>query len=186
MDLVKGIFMKIKVNYDLIDKIKEQKIGYSLIRTRRDILKFGVMFFPLDVLIANGDIKFLIIQTLFRTGSNAIVFTLIEKYLSKFGKDDVVMQLKALAESLRNHYINTDYELLQNSHQYKTNYRVILDENKIPRLKQEKYIMVPVVDRDGEKEVSLLQEHLIGSNDYELSYGSPSKSKVLKPVFNGI
>ena len=178
--------MKIKVNYDLIDKIREQKIGYSLIKTRRDILKFGVMFFSLDVLIVNGNIKFLIIQTLFRTGSNAIVFPMIEKYSIKIGKDDAVMHLKKLASLLRENYINTDYELLQQAYQYDVNYSFMLDDNKTPRLKQEKYIMVPTIERDGEKEVSLVQEHLIGSNEYELSYGSPSKSKVLKPVFNGI
>ena len=176
--------MKIRVNYDLMDKIREEKIGYSLIRTRRDILKFGIMFFPLDVLIVNGDIKILIIQTLFRAGANAIVFPMIEKYSIKIGKDDAVMQLKQLASTLRSHYINTDYELLQQSYKYETNYRFILDDDKIPRIKEEKYIMVPVVDRDGKKEVSLVQEHLIGSKDYELSYGSPSKSKILKPVFN--
>lgn len=176
--------MKIRVNYDLMDKIREEKIGYSLIRTRRDIFKFGIMFFPLDLLIANGDFNSLIIQIIFRTGANAIVFPMNEKYSIKIGKDDAVMQLKQLASTLRSHYINTDYELLQQSYKYETNYRFILDDDKIPRIKEEKYIMVPVVDRDGKKEVSLVQEHLIGSKDYELSYGSPSKSKVLKPVFN--
>jgi len=140
------------------------------------------MFCPLDVLIANGNLKFLIIQTIFRTGANAIVFPLIEK--QGFNKDTVLIQLKELASLLRKHYINTDYELLQKAYEYEINYKFVLDENKIPRLKQDKYIMVPAVDRDGEKEVSLVQEHLIGSNDYELSYGSPTKSKVLKPVFN--
>ena len=119
---------------------------------------------------------------MFRTGANAIVFPLIEK--QGFNKDNVLIELKELASLLRSHYINTDYELLQKVYEYETNYKFVLDENKIPRLKQDKYIMVPVVDRDGEKEVSLVQEHLIGSNDYELSYGSPTKSKVLKPVFN--
>lgn len=177
--------MKIRINYDLIDKIREQEIGYSLIRVKRDVIKFGVMFFPLDVLIVNGDFKSLVIQTIFRTGANAVVFSLIEKQtFSRFNKDNVLIQLKELAETLRKHYINTDYELLQKSYQYDVNYSILFDDDKIPRIKQEKYIMVPVVDRDGEKEVSLVQEHLIGSKVYELSYGSPSKAKVLKPAFN--
>jgi len=174
--------MKIRVNYDLIDKIREQKIGYSLIKTRRDIFKFSFMFFPLDLLIANGDFNSLIIQIIFRTGANAIVFPFIEK--TRFNKDYVLTDLKQLESILRSNYINTDYELLQQAYEYETNYKFILDEDKIPRLKQDKYIMVPVVDRDGEKEVSLVQEYLFGSKDYELSYGSPTKSKVLKPVFN--
>ena len=76
--------------------------------------------------------------------------------------------------------------MLQQSYEYETNYSFLLDDNNIPRLKQEKYINVPVVDRDGEKEVSLVQEHIIGTREYELSCGSPTKSKVLKPLYNGI
>jgi len=38
MVLVKGIFMKIKINYDLIDKIKESKSGISLKRSSKRLL----------------------------------------------------------------------------------------------------------------------------------------------------
>ena len=179
--------MKIRINYDLLDKIREQNTGFSVIRTRRDNLRYTIVFLPIDLLIASGDVKQVVATALVRLIWNSIMFPLVEKCVFPgFNKNRATMQLKELAILLKEQYVNTDYELLQEAYEYETNYKFILDDDKIPRLKQEKYIMVPVVDRDGEKEVSLVQEHLIGSNDYELSYGSPSKSKVLKPVSNGI
>ena len=86
--------------------------------------------------------------------------------------------------ALKDINISTSYELLLDSENYKTEYKLKFDEAKIPYIKQDKYINIPVYNDGDIKEVSLVQEHVIGSKSYSLSYGSPSK--VLKPAFNPI
>ena len=179
--------MKITINYDLIDKIRESKIGFSLKRdSRRTFMVVGLatlLGLPKILSYTNPGESFLFVlsfNTFLCCGHRGIENIILRKLYIKYAIED----LKQLSKTLRGHYINTDYELLQNSYGYATNYSFILDDEKIPRLKQEKYIKIPVVDKDGMREVSLVQEHLIGSKEYELSYGSPKK--VLKPVFNGI
>lgn len=76
--------------------------------------------------------------------------------------------------------VNTTGDLLLDSYKYKTEYEIKRNEKNLPILEQRKYIMVPTKDTNGE--VSLLQEHIIGTGDYSLSYGSPKK--VLKLVPN--
>lgn len=87
-----------------------------------------------------------------------------------------VQQLKVLVSSLRKINVNTDYDLLLKSYNYETKYKIEFNESFIPRLKQEKFIMVPVHELGEEKEVSLVQEHIVGSMSYSLSYGSPQKA----------
>jgi len=181
--------MKIKVNYDLIDKIRASKTGISLKRTVNKTIGYTSIYCLLSVpeICVSPDpleacLKFVIKGALVYSSMIGVT-NLLCVFLEK---NHSISDLKKLASLLRENYINTDYELLLQAYQYDVNYSFMLDDNKIPRLKQEKYIMVPTIERDSEKEVSLVQEHLIGSNEYELSYGSPSKSKVLKPVFNGI
>jgi len=179
--------MKIRVNYDLLDKIRESKTGVSLKRNdMNNGLVIGVsMLLDIPIIIASSEHLQAIVSALSITTLITLVLRSCENAaLKQINIMLSINQLKQLSAILRSHYINTDYELLQDAYQYESNYSFILDENKIPRLKQEKYIMVPIVDRDGKREVSLVQEHLVGSKAYELSYGSPSKAKVLKPAFN--
>lgn len=179
--------MKIRINYDLMDKIRESKTGISLIKMRKDVFKYTALFCPLDIAFFSNNLSVLFKVLFLRFGMNVVFFSLIEKYLFYgYNQNKALNDLKYLAQILNSNYINTDYELLQNAYVYDMFYKVILDANKIPRLKQEKYIMVPVVDRDGKKEVSLIQERLTGSKEYELSYGNPSKRKVLKPIYNSL
>ena len=53
-------------------------------------------------------------------------------------------------------------------------------ENKVPTLIQKKYINIPTND----KEVSLMQEHVIGSFIYTLSKKRLNKQMNFKLVFN--
>ena len=66
--------------------------------------------------------------------------------------------------------------MLLQSEVYDKRIKIDLNESKIPLLMQEKYVFVPAYGFDGkEKEVSLLQEHEIGSRTYVLSVGEPEK-----------
>lgn len=46
--------------------------------------------------------------------------------------------------------------------------------------------MVPVIENGEEKEVSIVQEHAIGSKTYSLSIGEPTKQKVFKLATNSM
>lgn len=176
--------MKIKVNYDLIEKIRESKTGVSLKRSSKRLLLTTSLVTALNVpaiLMDENPMNELRYCLTIAISVGLFYRIVYDGFLFKdLYKNKSLSELKNLAQLLRGNFINTDYELLQKAYQYETNYSFTLDGNKIPRLKQEKYIMVPVTDRDGEKEVSLVQEHLIGTSEYELSYGSPKK--VLKPA----
>ena len=80
--------------------------------------------------------------------------------------------------------INTRYELLQEAYLYKTSYKINKNLKNMPILIQNKYLMLPVNTK--EEEISLVQEHIVGTNNYYLSYGSPDKKKVLKLATNQI
>ena len=95
-------------------------------------------------------------------------------------KTKALEDIKRLAIQLKDLNISTGKELLMDSYVYEKEYKLVNKEDSIiPKIYQKKYIMIPVYD-DGEiKEVSLLQEHIIGSKYYVISYGEPTKQKVL-------
>ena len=85
--------------------------------------------------------------------------------------------LKELASSLNSLYLNTNYELLLESQLSCKEYNIILNEKMIPQILESKYILVPTYNYNNEiKNVSILQEHVVGSDIYELSLQSPIKS----------
>ena len=84
-------------------------------------------------------------------------------------------------QKLKDILIETDPTLLQDSYPYKTEYKVDFSSFP-PHLEQTKYIMVPVHNDWGNNERSLMQEHIIGSRNYALSYGEPEEQKVYSLV----
>lgn len=179
--------MKIEINYDLFDKIREAKTGFALNRNARHII-------PRTLAASAGyaTIKLFnnssIVESLYGIPIFLLLYTtpvlIANAMLAKRLKNSSIKELKQLSYMLKDINIITSYELLLDSENYKIEYSVEFNESKIPYIKQDKYINVPVYN-DGEiKEVSLVQEHIIGSESYSLSYGSPSK--VLKPAFNPI
>lgn len=102
---------------------------------------------------------------------------------SKSTKNISRQELVILSNLLNNINVNTDSELILESYKYKTEY----DFNKDSESKdliQKKYIMVPVIQNGEEKEISILQEHVIGTKEYSLSCGEPTKQKVFKLALN--
>lgn len=179
--------MKIKINYDLLDKIAEAKTGFSLDRNTRHILPRVTLASAIYSLLNITDPKLfdklLYIVPLFFT-FYALPTTIDNAIMLKKFKELSIQELKTLSMLLSDINIKTHYKLLLDSYKYKTEYEINFSESKIPYVKQDKYINVPVYN-DGEIiEVSLVQEHIIGSKKYYLSYGSPKK--VLKPAFSSI
>ena len=170
--------MKIKVNYELFEKMEEAKKGFSLTKLTKRVCMYStfsmLIGMPLNMALSlpfeqnfKDLLTYVPIHILFR-----IPDALVGKMLQRLS----IYQLTNLVGALRKINVNTDYELLLKSYNYETTYKIELNESFIPRLKQEKFIMVPVYELGEEKEVSLVQEHIVGSMSYSLSYGSPQKA----------
>ena len=69
--------------------------------------------------------------------------------------------------------MKTTLELLKDAKDIQTNYKFKFEDgDKMPTLKQEKYIEIPLSNGYTE---ALLQEHNIGSKEYEISVNEPVK-----------
>ena len=183
--------MKIIINYDLLDKIREAKIGISLQRSTKTVLIIsGAATSIFSVLIAFAipaeelgiEILKFVLRTLVNQSAIRLFFDLL---VSKIYKTISKEQLRLLSSQLKDIKVNTDKDLILDSYKYKTEYKWIKSEKDID-LVQKKYIMIPVIENGEEKEVSILQEHAIGSKTYSLSIGEPTKQKVFKLALNPI
>lgn len=172
--------MKIQVNYDLLNCIVESQKGFSLNRTAKYVGFCTSVSTVLDLVIPKDFYMFLGNVMLYLI-LHSILGTGIQLSASPIRKIVAETNIKYLLPKLHSININTDKELLSKSYKYHTDYEIITEEKAFPRVKQEKYIMVPVYENGEEKEVSVLQEHIIGSNKYELSIGEPQKVLKLVP-----
>ena len=182
--------MKIKINYDLLSKIQETNTG-SLQKTVKTILlKTGITMTIIGVLdtVSSYSTENLLNEILGGLGICLTIHTsgtlLTNLMSSKLNKIAALKDLMTLSLLLNNININTNFILLLKSYKYKTEYKINSDEDSNHKLVQKKYIMVPVHDSGEEKEISLVQEHVIGTKEYSLSYGSPKKAKVLRLALN--
>ncbi len=183
--------MKLIINYDLLDKIRESKTGFSLQRTLKPVLiKAGIstiIIMLINAFIVSPEelLKEFFEAILISLNIQLLVHIPVDLILSKYVKILSKDTLKKLTIQLRQININTDENLILDSYKYKTEYKWIKSENDID-LVQKKYIMVPVIENGEEKEVSILQEHSIGSKTYSLSIGEPTKQKVYRLATNPI
>lgn len=87
-------------------------------------------------------------------------------------------RLGLLISQMNSLEFNTNFNLLLNSQIYEKKYNIKFNENKLPSLLQQKYILIPTYDYKGEiKKTSFVQEHVVGSKEYILSLGTPSRKK---------
>ena len=174
--------MKIRINYDLFEIIEEAKKGFSLkrnVKTISDLTLLNTSIFTLfnlfnpDLLEKNLErLPFVILfHSTFRIVPNI--------FLAKLNKERANIALDKLAIAFQSLNINTNRELLLNSYKYKTTYKLQKTQKAIPCIKREKYIMVPT----NEDEVSLLEEHIMGTREYDLSKGEPQKVLKLAKQF---
>ena len=109
----------------------------------------------------------------------------VEQWMAK--EDIAELSLK-----LCKHCISTSPDLLLESEQQgKTRYKIVLNKHRIPVIRQEKCVMIPTYDNGNiRRNVSVIQEHIIGSKKYVLTPGTPSESKsktrLLKPIYDCI
>ena len=175
--------MNLVINYDFFNAIKDVNEGFTPMKVVRNNIgswfKFNLpMITTLEYAIAR--------ENFFRYMPQAIAVHLflifnteliLYKTLGDLYKDKADMRLKSLVCMLDKVNIETTYELLKKSDCYHKVKNFKLNEKKIPQIVESKYVLVPNYDYKGDViETSILQEHVIGSNQYILSIGSPKKA----------
>ena len=177
-----GDIMKLMINYDFIEAVRNvnEPLGpLKVIRNnKRQWFTINLpLYFTLDYLFYRNITSALEISELcfiLMIGTELTDYAINKEdlYHTKSSHD-----LKRLVPKLNDLNIKTDYNLLLQSEMYERKYKIEFNDNKIPSLMEEKYILLPSYNYSGEiKDTSLLQEHIIGSREYELSIGTPAKT----------
>ena len=183
--------MNIMINFDFINAVKNVNENFTLKKiTRNQKVKFLTINLPiytfLNYVFCEGNIP----KVLGTLSLQIAVSYLLELFFYKVTDLDSFKyisdrDLKKLVSQLQESDIDTTYDLVKQSELYDKKYNIRLNEKKIPQLVQSKYILLPCYDYLGDvKDISILQEHVMGSGEYILSLGSPKKK--LKPVFSSI
>ena len=184
--------MKLVINYDLLEEIKnaqEPYCGMKLIRCyKRYWIKFAMPFSILASIPSMFDNSFIPIfasLSVFNIFVPLICDYLTYNDLGDFHQEEAKDKLCSLISLLRENNINTDYDLLLNSELYYKKYNLTVNEDKIIEVLESKYILIPTYNYNMKvTDTSILQEHIVGSNKYVLSFGRPEKK--LKLVMEGV
>lgn len=168
--------MKIKVNYDLINKISESKNGLKLQKALIFSNCIDIPIYVYYLIITGGSIfnfLFVVLLSQIPAMTNAgLISVLVEQWV----KNKANKNLDIFVNQLYNLEVKTTTELLKESKVIEKNYEINYKDNK-PILIQRKYISVPLCNGYDE---TLLQEHNVGSRKYELSVQSPIKKHKFK------
>lgn len=134
--------MKIIINYDLIDKIKEAKTGFSLVKsTKRVLLKstFAEMFAIIVSLFSSNPIETISKNALRYFCFYLALYWMFEGIDIKKNKTKALEDIKRLAIQLKNLNISTGKELLMDSYVYEKEYKLVNKEDSIiPKIYQKK------------------------------------------------
>lgn len=169
--------MKIRTNFDLMQKIVLAKKGMSLQHYAKNLAKYSTLGIAvgLPVMVLDGPAEAMEYLT-YLLKTYPAVYAATEVLLSPFEKRVAYNKLQDLSNQLGNIFIDTTPEMLMDSRKYKTEFKLNCEKFP-PQLEEHKYIMVPVNNDWGNNERSLHQEHIIGTFDYDYSYGEPEKQK---------
>lgn len=170
--------MKLKIAYDLPDKIREAETGFSLNKTAKKVGTLTTVSTAIcyGINLAAGAPPIHYVTDPFaiaaiHCGYRAIEQAMLGRFYKAQAQDDIIR----LLSKLENINVYTNYYDLMQATTYKTEYETDLKNGVV---EQKKYINVPVNDCWGEREMSICQEHIIGSKEWNLSLGTPQKEKV--------
>lgn len=168
--------MKIKVNYDVIDKIDIMNKGYNLNQNFRIIAVSVSAAILFDITKNKIDLKGMIASLAY--GLMMIPFLNLFDKLIGDKKEYAKEQLTEFTGKLKNIHVYTNTDLLQEAELIKTDYKFVRQEDGLFALKEDKYIKVPVEKYfDNQKQKIIHQEHIVGKKDYDVSVGEPSSKK---------
>lgn len=171
--------MKLVINYDLINEINKANTGINLKRfnTKMGIYLSTITALNLSTLPITDEIN--IPAYLFGLTYALILYGGTELITKNFNKYEANDRLNSLASSFSKINIYTDADSIKNAYLYKTKYKLVRYDKS--GILQTKFIMLPTTGTLNADEVSLQQDHIIGSREYVLSIGEPKKetSKIL-------
>lgn len=170
--------MKLIINYDFIDAIRNANEPYNtfkIVRNSKKDLGIKIPFWA----VAN--------YAIWQNIPDAMLWLCIQFYIDTFCKalehkitgvdpyeEKAYKRLQRLALQFNDINLSTDIDLLLQSEMYYKKHKIELSEKNIPILTEEKFIYVPTYRYDGDVDVtSIQQEHEVGSREYVLSLGSP-------------
>lgn len=179
--------MKLVINYDFFNEVlnaNENITPFKVIRNNKSkwirchIPIAGIIHFSL-----NPPMKALLLlgfQFSLMTGIELVARNMLpyDPY-----KEEALQRLRKLSEDFNDLDIDTSCELLLKTEMEAHIYNLRLNEDKLPIIMENKYLLVPVYNNLGDvKKISVLQEHVVGSKQYVLSMGRPKKK--LKFAYN--
>lgn len=184
--------MKIKTSYDLLKEIEHSKEGIKGSERFENALKNSIfsignlilLIYNIVDLVRNEEVKSNLIFIATVIGEYSLGYGIINLISKKYKYQDMKEapdELQRLVKQLYNLEVRTDLELLKKSNLNQTNYKIVFTDGniKVPRLKQYKYINIPL--SNGYEE-TILQEHVFGDDDYDLSVKTPVKKQIYKAV----
>ena len=179
-----GDYMKLVTNFDLIDAVKnsnEQFGPYKIIRNNKkrwakvnlpiySIIDYSIFSFPTATLLLGLQFSLLI-------SGELVIYSIdkVDRYKEKSDKDLIM-----LASALENINVVTDVDLIKRLQYDGKKYHIKVNDNKMPELIENKYVIVPTYNYNGDvKSTFLLQEHAVLSDKYVISVESPVKKLIL-------
>lgn len=166
--------MKLVVNYDLMNEIIKANSGFDLKRFSSKMGIFiGVMGVTDGIALAVGGRDVSSLNIPFAALQGILIFGSTEVLLARLNKAEADYRLRNLASSLTKINIYTDSDALKEAKLYSTRLKVLHDGGVA--LKQDKYFKLRTTGSFNADQISLRQEHIIGTRDYELSIGEPNK-----------
>ncbi len=182
-----GDNMKLHINYDFFEAVRDVREVFgpiTIVRNNKYTFFFTIPSFAILFTALGFDAS----SVFFTTAAHSSLFLLydyIDNYQFKKEKhidfDEYTyysaIKLVELAHQLEEINVMTKPENLLDAELYAEKHQLIFNEHKIPMLEHDKYILIPAYNRfNGEEmDISLLQEHIVGTKDYELSIGEPEK-----------
>ena len=171
--------LKIETDYDLFDLISGAKTGMQHKRIVNKIVGYSIatsmINLPFEMMTEQPGKEFLV-STLYFFCCNSMGFPaayyMLRDNTKKYSKED----LEKIVRQLSSLDVCVGYESLLNAYKYDKEYETIKSESAILKILEKKYIKVPCSDDEVFGEVSLVQEHIVGTKKYTLSVGEPQKT----------
>ena len=177
--------MSFIIDYDILKKIKESNHGKPVLHYDKFVIIGTLIYAGCEVVkkTTNGKIVSDAIMdvTIPFTVANmvGVGISFLKKCFSNPGvKISANITLEELVNKLAKLEVNTSLELLKDAKINTIEYEMVyVDDCKASKIKQNKYIDIPL--NNGYTE-TILQEHLFGDDEYEISVESLVKEKTLK------
>lgn len=177
------------INYDIIDKIHQAKGNQKFKICLKNTVKLSVPFIPgyimgsgIVLLNNKGIPDNFIASTIIYYGTIAAVSifcsTPLTKKQSQAENITAYTSLYHLTKELKVKNITTSPNLLINAYSYKKKYKLKIQKKQLPSLIEHKQIIIPIEETDGNiKEITVSQQHKVGSWQYKLSFGPTIKHR---------